>query len=84
MRYVRSNGGAIRQYFALLWYCIAAPQKISLPKICGFWGVRAGARIRGALQLGSSAQSFPRTRPICAVFPGLKVLSEENLVKCPY
>ena len=58
--------------------------KISLPQICGFWGVRAGAKIRGALQLGSSAQSFPRTRPICAVFPGLKVLSEENLVKWVY
>ena len=40
---------------------------MSLPKICGFWGVRAGAEMRGALQLGSSAQPFPRTRPICAV-----------------
>jgi len=26
----------------------SSPAKIPFPKICGFWGFRAGARIRGA------------------------------------
>ena len=39
---------------ALVLYSSIA--KISLPKICGFWGVRAGTNNRGALQVGRCAR----------------------------
>ena len=36
--------------------------KIPFPKICGFWGVRAGAKMRGAPALQTR---FKRNRHVC-------------------
>ena len=49
--------------------CIAAPQKIPFPKICGFWGVRAGAKIRGAPALQTR---FKRNRHVCIEMVSIK------------
>ena len=43
--------------------------KVSLPKICGFWGVRAGAEMRGAPALQTR---FKRNRHVCIEMVSIK------------
>ena len=62
----------------------SSPAKIPFPKICGFWGVRAGAKMRGAPPLQTR---FERNRHVCIEmvsadmrrFPGLKKVLRQKL-----